>query len=30
MAGKIFRGEPYPVTAELVHWDGKNWQTVPP
>ena len=30
IAARIFHGEPYSVTADLIRWDGKVWQTVPP
>lgn len=30
VAARIVRGEPYSVTADLVRWDGKTWQPVPP
>jgi uncharacterized protein YtpQ (UPF0354 family) len=30
LAGRVFHGEPYSVTASLVHLDGKAWQEVLP
>lgn len=30
VAGRIFRGERYAVTADLIRWDGNAWQVVPP
>jgi uncharacterized protein YtpQ (UPF0354 family) len=30
IAARIFHGEPYSVTADLIRWDGKVWQPVPP
>lgn len=30
VAARIVRGQPYSVTADLVRWDGKTWQPVPP
>ena len=30
MAARVFRGEPYHVTARLVRWDGTAWRELPP